>query len=84
MHEADVILHLINYNKIDEDDYKVIENIKNISSSKILVLNKIDLDKNKNKLPTILSKIPKEIVGIYDEIIPISSKKSENITKLKK
>ena len=83
IHEADVILHIINYNKIDEDDYKVIENIKNISSSKILVLNKIDLDKNKNKLPTILSKIPKEIAGIYDEIIPISSKKSENITKLK-
>ena len=84
IYEADVILHLVNFNKINKDDNKVIENIKDINSSKILVLNKIDLDKNKNKLPEILSEMPKNIVDIYDEIIPISSKKSENITTLKK
>ena len=84
IYEADVILHVINYNKIDDDDNKVIENIKNIDSTKILVLNKIDLDKNKKKLPSFLAKLPREIASLYDEIIPISSKKPENITKLKK
>jgi GTP-binding protein Era len=42
------------------------------------------LDKNKKKLPNILSKIPKDILDIYDEIIPISSKESDNIINLKK
>ena len=81
--EADVILHIVNYNEINADDNKVIENIKDIDSPKILVLNKIDRVKNKNMLPKILSEIPKDIVNIYDEIIPISSKKSQNIIELK-
>jgi len=82
VYEADVILHLVNYNEIDKDDLKVIENIKELESPKILVLNKIDLDKN--KLPEILLKIPKKIIDIYEEVIPISSKKSKNIVNLKK
>ena len=84
IYESDVILHLINYFDIDRDDTKVIENIKDMEVPKILVLNKIDLDKNKNKLPNILSKIPKEILDNYDEIIPVSAKDSENIISLKK
>lgn len=83
IYESDVILHLVNYNGMNEDDDKVIENIKDIESPKILVLNKIDRDKNKNRLPKILSKLPMDIVSIYDEIIPISSKNSENIIQLK-
>ena len=83
IYEADVIVHLVNYNEINEDDNKVIENIKDIESPKILVLNKIDRDKKKNRLPKILSKIPIDIINIYDEIIPISSKNSENIIQLK-
>jgi GTP-binding protein Era len=84
IYEADIILHLVNYFDLDKDDIKVIENIKDIDSPKILVLNKTDLDKNKKKLPNILSKIPKDILDIYDEIIPISSKESDNIINLKK
>ena len=84
IYESYVILHLINYFDIDRDDTKVIENIKDMEVPKILVLNKIDLDKNKNKLPNILSKIPKEILDNYDEIIPVSAKDSENIISLKK
>ena len=76
---------LVNYFELNKDDIKVIENIKDLESPKILVLNKIDLDKKKRKLPKILSKILSEdIVNLYDEIIPISSKKFiENIIELK-
>jgi len=84
IYEADVILHIVNYSRMNNDDTKVIENIKDIDSPKILVLNKIDLDNKKNKLPEILSRIPKEIIDVYDEIIPISSKNSNNIIELKK
>ena len=55
IYEADVILHVVDYFKIDREDIKVIENINNISLPKILVLNKIDLDNKKKNLPKILS-----------------------------
>ena len=84
IYEADVILHVVDYFKIDRDDKKVIENINNIPLPKILVLNKIDLDNKKKNLPKILSEIPKDIINVYDEIIPVSSKNSKNIKNLKK
>ena len=84
IYEADVILHVVDYFKIDKDDIKVIENINNIPLPKILVLNKIDLDNKKKNLPKILSEIPKDIINVYDEIIPVSSKNSKNIKNLKK
>ena len=84
IYEADVILHVVDYFKIDRDDIKVIENINNIPLPKILVLNKIDLDNKKKNLPKILSEIPKDIINVYDEIIPVSSKNSKNIKNLKK
>ena len=84
IYEADVILHVVDYFKIDRDDIKVIENINNIPLPKILVLNKIDLDNKKKNLPKILSEIPKDIINVYDEIIPVSAKNSKNIKSLKK
>ena len=84
IYEADVILHVVDYFKIDREDIKVIENINNISLPKILVLNKIDLDNKKKNLPKILSEIPKDIINVYDEIIPVSAKNSKNIKNLKK
>ena len=82
--EADVILHVVNYFKIDKDDIKVIENISATDLPKILVLNKVDLDNKKKNLPKILSQIPREITDVYNEIIPISAKNSSNIINLKK
>ncbi len=84
IYEADVILHVVDYFKIDREDIKVIENINNIPLPKILVLNKIDLDNKKKNLPKILSEIPKDIINVYDEIIPVSAKNSKNIKSLKK
>jgi len=83
IYESDVIIHVINYYEIDSDDHKVIENIRSVEIPKILVLNKVDLDKKSVKLPKILSSLPKEITTIYDEVIPISSKKYSNISRLK-
>lgn len=84
IYQSNLILHLVKYNQINKDDIKVLENIKNLELPKILVLNKIDLIRDKNRLIDILSKIPSEISDYYDEIIPVSSKSSKNIDILKK
>ncbi len=84
IYQSNLILHLVRYNQINKDDVKVLENIKNLELPKILVLNKIDLIRDKKRLVNILSKIPSEISDYYDEIIPVSSKSSKNIDKLKK
>lgn len=83
IYQSNLILHLVKYNQINKDDIKVLENIKNLELPKILVLNKIDLIRDKNRLMDILSKIPSEISDYYDEIIPVSSKSSKNIDILK-
>ena len=84
IYQSNLILHLVKYNQINKDDIKVLENIKNLELPKILVLNKIDLIRDKNRLMDILSKIPSEISDYYNEIIPVSSKSSKNIDILKK
>tara|TARA_B100001057_G_scaffold106456_1_gene104104 strand:+ start:591 stop:1469 length:879 start_codon:yes stop_codon:yes gene_type:complete len=84
IYQSNVILHLVKYNQINNDDIKVLENIKNLEIPKILVLNKIDLVRDKSKLASILSNIPSEISDHYDEIIPVSSKNSKNIDILKR
>ncbi len=84
IYQSNLILHLVKYNQINKDDIKVLENIKNLELPKILVLNKIDLIRDKNRLMDVLSKIPSEISDYYDEIIPVSSKSSKNIDILKK
>ena len=83
IYDADVIIHVVNYFELNKDDIKVIENIKDLESPKILVLNKIDLDKKRKQLPDILSELSSDIVNLYDEIIPTSSKNSLNIDELK-
>tara|TARA_B100000575_G_scaffold291239_1_gene296655 strand:+ start:1399 stop:2277 length:879 start_codon:yes stop_codon:yes gene_type:complete len=84
IYQSNLILHLVKYNQMNKDDIKVLENIKNLELPKILVLNKIDLIRDKKILVNVLSKIPSEISDYYDEIIPVSSKSSKNIDKLKK
>ena len=64
IYDSNVILHLIKYNKVDKDDMKVFENIKDLDIPKILVLNKTDLLKDKNKLMGILSELPKNLQNV--------------------
>ncbi|MCY7360576.1 MAG: GTPase Era [Ignavibacteria bacterium] len=81
--EADVIVHIIDVTNIKYDELKEVEeNYKNLLSDKkrIIALNKIDLISKDKTLP-VIEKLSKEFN--YDDIIPVSAEKNENVDELK-
>ncbi len=74
--EVDIVLYLIEpYEKINENDKKIIERLNNINNKVFLIINKIDQFPKEKILQVI-----EEYTKMYDfaEIIPISAKDGKN------
>lgn len=81
--DVDVILFLIDASKgFGKGDQFILEKIKNQDIPIFLLLNKVDLVKDKKQLLESINKI-KELYS-FSEIIPISAKKKDNIDVLLK
>ncbi|MEO8209618.1 MAG: GTPase Era [bacterium] len=84
LEEADLVIHIVDAAKVNFDDLKKVnEDYKDllINKKQIIVLNKIDLINKDNLLP-LIDKLKKDFN--YDEIVPVSALKHENIEELKK
>lgn len=78
---VDVILFLVDISKgFGKGDQFILDKIKNKGIPIFLLLNKIDLVKNKEKLLTDINEL-KELYE-FTEIIPISARKNDNINLL--
>ncbi len=78
---VDVILFLVDISKgFGKGDEFILNKLKNSEVPVFLLLNKIDLVKDKTKLLEDITKL-KELYD-FDEIIPISAKKNDNIDLL--
>lgn len=78
---VDVILFLVDISKgFGKGDEFILNKLKNSEVPVFLLLNKIDLVKDKTKLLEDITKL-KELYE-FDEIIPISAKKNDNIDTL--
>lgn len=78
---VDIILFLVDISKgFGKGDEFILNKIKDSESKVFLLLNKIDLVKDKTKLLEDITKLK----GLYDftEIIPISAKKKDNVDTL--
>lgn len=81
--EADIVIHIADITNMNFDDIaKVQEGYRELldGKEKILVLNKIDLV-NKDSILPVIDKISKS--GYYDDIVPVSASRHENIELLK-
>lgn len=81
--EADVLLVLVDAESYDIKrgfDKMIKEYIKSFAKTKILVLNKIDKIEDKKKLLPLIDTMQKE--NQFDEIIPISALKNDNLDLL--
>ena len=74
--DVDVILFLIEPNELDETDKKILDMIPE-STPTVLVINKIDQLKDKNKLLGLMGNLGK--LELFKEIIPTSVKKESNL-----
>lgn len=78
---VDVILFLVDISKgFGKGDQFILDKIKNKGIPVFLLLNKIDLVKNKEKLLKDINEL-KELYN-FDEIIPISARKNDNVDLL--
>lgn len=84
--ESDVIVIIVDSIKYNEEKIILpehfISSLKNTGKKLILLLNKIDLLKNKKEILPLMSHFYEQ--KIYDEIIPISALKKDNIDEVLK
>ncbi len=77
--DVDVVLLLVDVTKTwNKGDDVIVESIRNLSKPKFLILNKID-KLNKKELIEYLEKVDQDV---FDEIIPVSALKQDNINEL--
>ncbi|KXZ39689.1 GTP-binding protein Era [Alkalithermobacter thermoalcaliphilus JW-YL-7 = DSM 7308] len=80
LNDVDLVLFVVDTSKnIGPGDRKIIDDLKNVKSPVVLVINKID-NVNKEELMEIISLYSKE--GIFAEIVPISALRGNNVETL--
>ncbi|MBL4762243.1 MAG: GTPase Era [Gammaproteobacteria bacterium] len=80
--DVDVVLFLIESHKLNGEDLHLIDIFKQQSVTPIVVINKLDLKKNKNELLPLIEKLHVQLPE--SEIIPLSALKKDNIETLEK
>jgi len=80
--DADVILFMVEATRWQEDDELVLERLRETRSPVVLVINKVDLIKDKNQLLPYIDKLKSQFD--FAHIIPLSAKKTDNVAALEK
>ena len=83
--DADVIIFMIEAGHFKEDDELVLDKLKETKAPVILVLNKVDLLKDKGRLLPFINELKEKFN--FAEIVPLSAKKakkSDNVAELEK
>lgn len=81
--EADILVVVADLEKYNESYFndRFLETLKSSEAPKILVLNKIDTFKDSKQVLPILASISQ--LGLFDEMVPISALKNENVHNVK-
>ena len=82
LNDVDLILFIISGSKFDELDEETFKLVKDSAPKKVLLINKIDLLKNKTELFEFVNNFKEK--EIFDSIIPISALKKDGIDIVKK
>ena len=78
--DTDLIIFMLQRNKIDTLDELILERLKEVKAKKICVINKLDQVSSINSLLPVIKKLGSE--NDFAEIIPISAKTGKNIHEL--
>ena len=78
--DADLIIFMLQRNKINTLDELILERLKEVKTKKICVINKLDQVASINSLLPVIEKLRSE--HDFAEIIPVSAKTGKNINEL--
>ncbi|MDF2690469.1 MAG: GTPase Era [Gammaproteobacteria bacterium] len=81
LHDVDVVVFLIDGNWTPEEDW-ILERLKNVEGPVILVINKVDLIKDKAELLPLIEQLSKKMK--FAEILPLSAKQKTQVAELEK
>jgi GTP-binding protein Era len=78
VNESDLLLYLIDIKDLMDSDFPgyAIDLLKSFTNPKIIILNKVDLIKDKKQILPVMDKIIK--LGIFTEVIPLSALENDN------
>jgi len=76
----DVVLFVVEALKWNESDHKVLDLLKDINKPVILLINKVDLVKNKADVLPFIDRLEKYLA--FSEVLPISTKKRKDLSVL--
>jgi len=77
IHDVDVLAVMVEADRWTEEDEKVFEAVADSGKKKVLIINKVDLIKNKDDLLPLIQSYTSKLA--FDEIIPVSAGKNTNI-----
>ena len=80
LRDVDVLLFLVDRQKWNDDDEQVAQLFADADAKKILVINKVDLMKDKNELLPQLQALQSRFPEA--EIVPVSAEKNQNLDRL--
>jgi GTP-binding protein Era len=78
--DADVILFMISGLRFDEDDSEVLLKLQTVTAPVILIINKVDLIKDKSQLLPFIEELKTKYT--FNAIIPLSAKKNDQVKLL--
>jgi GTPase len=82
MIDADVILFVVEAGRWTDDDEMILQKLAATQAPVILVINKVDKVKDKNRLLPFIDKIKEKFNFVH--IVPMSAKKLDNVVSLEK
>tara|TARA_Y100001970_G_scaffold294213_1_gene448633 strand:- start:30573 stop:31478 length:906 start_codon:yes stop_codon:yes gene_type:complete len=80
INNVDIILFMVDVNRVTQEDMNLITSLGRNNNNKFLLLNKVDKTKNKDRILPLIDKVAS--LTNFDEIIPISALKGENLVLL--
>ena len=80
IHDVDVVLFMIQSLKWTDDDELVLKKLKQAEVPVVLIINKVDIVNDKDKLLPFISEVSKK--HNFSNVIPISAKQGDNVQRL--
>lgn len=80
IHDVDVLLFLVQALKWTDEDQMVLDKLKDVTAPIVLVINKVDIVEEKEKLLPFIQQISQKYT--FNNVIPLSAKKGENVASL--
>jgi GTP-binding protein Era len=81
LHDVDVVVMVVERLRLEADDERVLDHIRNVRAARLCAINKIDQLDDQTRLLPHIERL--NALGVFDEIIPVSALRGTGLDDLK-